>query len=377
MEEEEQKKKLILLNDYMEEIVSNFEDPITYDVYDDPVLTNCGHTFNLSSLREWLKQSNTCPLCKAVIDKRSLLSNIIIRNLIPQCINLQDKMQEFSREIGKSIKEYPDNNSILYSNNSKLDKNNSNRFIIDLIEVIEFQKSAKNLFIQFIYANNVRASSFKLNQNDLKWNESFTFQFDPKEKFLKARLCFVEKLKEFTLATCQVDLSILKNKSEFYLRLMDSQNVAIGKLSLRFFSVDLFRSYEMDNNLSSFPELKFELKNINEPEKNEQLQNNLPKKNLNNNLIIEDNNPNLLQNEKIFNETFPKVVVPQNFNLPNYKKRAVPPKKDEENQFSDVPNYINIDILKELLSYGFTKDECIKVLKETNNDKLIALERLL
>lgn len=66
-------------------INENFYCPINYTVMTQPVITNCGHTFEEASLEAWLQIRPECPLCRTPIalglplDKHWLLQRKIGR----------------------------------------------------------------------------------------------------------------------------------------------------------------------------------------------------------------------------------------------------------------------------------------------------------
>ena len=43
--------------------------PITHDIMIDPIILKCGHVYEKSSIKRWLVNSDTCPLCRAHTDK--------------------------------------------------------------------------------------------------------------------------------------------------------------------------------------------------------------------------------------------------------------------------------------------------------------------
>lgn len=55
--------------------------PITFDPMKDPVITQCGHTFERTSLEEYMTKKNICPICRTVLNK-DVYPNIAVKSLI-------------------------------------------------------------------------------------------------------------------------------------------------------------------------------------------------------------------------------------------------------------------------------------------------------
>ena len=64
--------------------------PVCCDIFKDPVLLLCGHSFCQDCLQEWWRQSSTqtCPVCKELFKMRRPPRNLALRNL---CDNLRQK----------------------------------------------------------------------------------------------------------------------------------------------------------------------------------------------------------------------------------------------------------------------------------------------
>uniref|UniRef100_A0A3Q2V7L3 RING-type E3 ubiquitin transferase n=1 Tax=Haplochromis burtoni TaxID=8153 RepID=A0A3Q2V7L3_HAPBU len=59
--------------------------PVCHDIYRDPVILSCSHSFCKNCLQTWWtkKQKKNCPLCKKIN-----LSNDPPRNLVPLYLNI-------------------------------------------------------------------------------------------------------------------------------------------------------------------------------------------------------------------------------------------------------------------------------------------------
>lgn len=43
--------------------------PITMEILEEPLVSNCGHTFEKSAINDWMKKNKNCPVCKTEIKK--------------------------------------------------------------------------------------------------------------------------------------------------------------------------------------------------------------------------------------------------------------------------------------------------------------------
>lgn len=41
-----------------------FCDPISFELMETPTILPCGHTFDKTTVEDWLAKDSTCPLCK-------------------------------------------------------------------------------------------------------------------------------------------------------------------------------------------------------------------------------------------------------------------------------------------------------------------------
>lgn len=65
--------------------------PITHELYQDPIITRCGHTFEHLPLISWLSQNPTCPSCRKDVNEDDLSPNISLRNVIQKLGNKPKK----------------------------------------------------------------------------------------------------------------------------------------------------------------------------------------------------------------------------------------------------------------------------------------------
>ena len=64
-----------------DEVLSEFVDPITENIYVDPVMTPCGHTFEKQELLKWFDMptgGNTCPTCRTAVKESELTTDFIL-----------------------------------------------------------------------------------------------------------------------------------------------------------------------------------------------------------------------------------------------------------------------------------------------------------
>lgn len=63
-----------------------FEDPVTFEVMRDAVVSPCGHSFSLTSISQWLSNHDTCPICKHSLKLVDCTPNYALRNAIEQYV---------------------------------------------------------------------------------------------------------------------------------------------------------------------------------------------------------------------------------------------------------------------------------------------------
>jgi hypothetical protein len=79
------KIKIIFPQDMDDEIKDSLHCPISLDLMLTPTKTSCQHVFDVKSINEWIKENNTCPVCRGqILDIKNLdieNNNQIIENL--------------------------------------------------------------------------------------------------------------------------------------------------------------------------------------------------------------------------------------------------------------------------------------------------------
>ena len=60
----------------------SFQDPITFEIMVDAVMTPYGHSFSESSIRAWLAKHATCPITKKPLAAKDLIPNFTLRHAI-------------------------------------------------------------------------------------------------------------------------------------------------------------------------------------------------------------------------------------------------------------------------------------------------------
>lgn len=61
-----------------------FDDPVTFEVMKDAVVSSCGHSFSMASIAQWLETHDTCPICNHTLRKEDCIPNYALRNAIDQ-----------------------------------------------------------------------------------------------------------------------------------------------------------------------------------------------------------------------------------------------------------------------------------------------------
>eukprot|EP01090_Pellita_catalonica_P020826 TRINITY_DN7626_c0_g1_i1.p1 TRINITY_DN7626_c0_g1~~TRINITY_DN7626_c0_g1_i1.p1 ORF type:complete len:639 (+),score=158.78 TRINITY_DN7626_c0_g1_i1:2057-3973(+) len=93
-----------------------FEDPISFELMEEAVMTPCGHSFSKGTLEDWLAKHASCPLCNAQLNPTAVLPNYKLRDAIvkyKRFINGEDVSQDSPtstpepKKIKKEKKEIP------------------------------------------------------------------------------------------------------------------------------------------------------------------------------------------------------------------------------------------------------------------------------
>ena len=63
-------------------VPSEYLCPITHDIMRDPVVIECGHTFERESINSWLILNNTCPIDRRILRNRNFQPNWSLKSAI-------------------------------------------------------------------------------------------------------------------------------------------------------------------------------------------------------------------------------------------------------------------------------------------------------
>lgn len=69
-------------------------DPISFDIYKDPVLTPCTHLFSSSSIHKALEHNHECPICRQKLDAKQLVSEKTIDGIVNEFVCYQNQLRE-------------------------------------------------------------------------------------------------------------------------------------------------------------------------------------------------------------------------------------------------------------------------------------------
>ncbi|XP_022048414.2 nuclear factor 7, ovary-like [Acanthochromis polyacanthus] len=81
--------------------------PVCHDIFTDPVLLPCSHSFCKACLRRWwrLKQAHTCPVCKSTSGRKHPPRNLALKNLCEAFVLERDqKAETFCRLHSEKLK---------------------------------------------------------------------------------------------------------------------------------------------------------------------------------------------------------------------------------------------------------------------------------
>lgn len=59
-----------------------FTCPISMDIMNDPVIIQCGHTFDRQSLDIWLDSNSVCPTCRVNVNRHEISTNYSLKSMI-------------------------------------------------------------------------------------------------------------------------------------------------------------------------------------------------------------------------------------------------------------------------------------------------------
>jgi adenosyl cobinamide kinase/adenosyl cobinamide phosphate guanylyltransferase len=86
------------LSTILEDVPKYLTCPITDELFQDPVVTECGHTFSSAALLKWLSKEKTCPKCRKHIT--DFQRNLSIQDAIDEL--LSKRLQEQERQLKES-----------------------------------------------------------------------------------------------------------------------------------------------------------------------------------------------------------------------------------------------------------------------------------
>ena len=69
-------------------------DPITKQVFLEPIITECGHSFEKDSIEKWCEENKTCPICQKPIFKSQIRENLLIKNIVKQIIQKDPSLKK-------------------------------------------------------------------------------------------------------------------------------------------------------------------------------------------------------------------------------------------------------------------------------------------
>lgn len=89
------------------EFLNNNEDqqhpcecPISHEIMMQPVITDCGHTFEEKNIKAWIEKGNThCPLCPAEVSIQKLHKDFLMKSLPDFIKTLEDKLNQAQKQL--------------------------------------------------------------------------------------------------------------------------------------------------------------------------------------------------------------------------------------------------------------------------------------
>ena len=71
----------------MTTIPTEFKCPISMDFMRNPVILECGHTFDEPSLKQWLQSTQDCPTCRHPVNQSKIATNYSLKSMIDTFMN--------------------------------------------------------------------------------------------------------------------------------------------------------------------------------------------------------------------------------------------------------------------------------------------------
>lgn len=200
-------------------IADELQCTICFSAYMQCMITPCGHNFCNTCIRDWLKQQQTCPLCKQHLQEKQLIRNYSMDRLIllfekavaNQTDTNRAKQQEIMQKLLKQEEQDSNDNKMFLETRQKLEEIFRHAMEKSLFQ---FQTKHKELFSQ--YASSKTALKMKYSQ---QINQVYLQESDPQVSAAKTKKmqfeCEVECGKVFT-KFC-TDLKTLMQSYETYM----------------------------------------------------------------------------------------------------------------------------------------------------------------
>lgn len=69
-------------------------DPISKQIFLEPIITECGHSFEKDSIEQWCEQNKACPICQKPISKGQIRENLLIKHIVDELLQKDPSLKK-------------------------------------------------------------------------------------------------------------------------------------------------------------------------------------------------------------------------------------------------------------------------------------------
>lgn len=95
-----------------DDIPNEFKCPISMMIMDDPIILECGHTFDRDGLNQWLEHNDDCPTCRSYVNRNKITTNYSLKSMIENFKGVGEANRPASAASVTSIKIAPVDNRV-------------------------------------------------------------------------------------------------------------------------------------------------------------------------------------------------------------------------------------------------------------------------
>jgi ankyrin repeat protein len=77
-----------------EQIYPLILDPLSKQIFLEPIITECGHSFEKDSIEQWCEQNKACPICQQPISKGQIRENLLIKHIVDELLQKDPSLKK-------------------------------------------------------------------------------------------------------------------------------------------------------------------------------------------------------------------------------------------------------------------------------------------